>query len=123
MKTFLLLSVLASTFAFGQSKIDLTEKQAFEAFKKSNVRKSVGLKIKDFNYNDIKQYSNADKLSETLILKSVPKKSDLDFISQYYWRGTHSRQKNGTPICDDCGMIIFWSIKDLKEANKSFIPG
>lgn len=77
MKTFLLLSVLASALTFGQSK-DFTKKQAFEAFKKSNVRIALGYKTADFNriYN-----SNDFPISnESLILNSLNKKELKELV-------------------------------------------
>lgn len=121
MKTLLLsLSfVLFSGLAFGQTK-DLSKKQAYQMFVKSNVRKALGFKLSDFNKVMSEKNFEIDK--ETLILNSVNKK-DLQYISEMYYRGTHSRQKDGLPICDDCSTIIYWSKTELKEANKSFFPG
>ena len=118
MKT-LLFFVLFSGLSFAQTK-DLSKKQAYQMFIKSNVRKTLGFKTSDFN--KIMSEKNFEINKETLILNSVSKK-DLKYINEMYFRGTHTRKRDGLPICDDCSNIIYWSKKELQEANKSYFPG
>ncbi|MCT4141223.1 hypothetical protein HZP65_10805 [Elizabethkingia anophelis] len=113
--------VLFSGLAFGQAK-DLTKKQAYQMFVKSNVRKALGIKQSEFNTIIDTKNTAFQVNSESLILNSV-NKEDLNYIKEMYYRGTHTRQKNGLPICDDCSNIIYWSKKELNETNKSFFPG
>lgn len=122
MKTIIIntLFILISTFAFAQQNnpsliIDLTEKQAFERYKKSNVRKALGLKIKDFNYKDLIQNARVDKLSELAIFQNSQDKKFLDFASHLYSNGTTILRKDGTPKCDDCSTIIYEKIEDIKH--------
>lgn len=77
MKTLLLTTLLISGIAFGQSK-DLTKKQAFELYKKSNVRIALGYKLSDFK----NWYESGELTKETLILNSLNKK-DLKELVKY----------------------------------------
>ncbi|WP_407532940.1 hypothetical protein [Elizabethkingia anophelis] len=77
MKTLLLTTLLISGIAFGQSK-DLTKKQAFDLYKKSNVRIALGYKLSDFK----DWYESGELTKETLILNSLNKK-DLKELTDY----------------------------------------
>lgn len=113
MKTFLLLSVLASAFAFGQSK-DFTKKQAFEAFKKSNVRIALGYKTADFeNY-----YNDGLLTKESLMLNSL-KTKELKELVKYIKCTETIDKRTGTPLVIQGNEIATESIKEYK---KSFNP-
>lgn len=106
MKTLLLsLSlVFFSGLAFGQSK-DLTKKQAYQMFVKSNVRKALGYKTKDFEkvYNTKSSILKLDR--ESIILNSIKDKDELMKIQMY-----HARKP-----CIDCANIIYESEKTAIE--------
>lgn len=93
--------------------IDLTEKQAFERYKKSNIRKALGLTLKDFNYKDLVQNGQTDKLSEIMILNETKDKTFISFIQKYY-SFSDILGANKLPLCDDCSMIIYNNIKQAK---------
>lgn len=125
MKTIIIntLFILISTFAFAQQNnpsliIDLTEKQAFERYKKSNVRKALGLKIKDFNYKDLIQNAQSERLSEVIVLKDYNSQI-LQSIKNTYQLGDISlNQLNTAGVgypCEDCHNIIYLSLSELKE--------
>ncbi|WP_407478108.1 hypothetical protein [Elizabethkingia anophelis] len=105
MKTFLLLSVLASTFAFGQSN-ELNEKQAYQMFMKSNVSKALRLNKTDFN----NYYKEGLLTKESLLLNSLNKKDLNELIA--YEKCTHNSILNsgiGMPT------QLEWSYRDYKK--------
>ncbi|OPC37697.1 hypothetical protein [Elizabethkingia miricola] len=103
MKTFLLLSVLASTFAFGQSK-ELSEKQAYQMFMKSNVSKALKLKKED-----LKKMYNIGLNKESVMLNTVSKQ-ELNYIKNYYCCAK----------LDDKELIIVESKEQVREKMKNF---
>lgn len=121
MKNFFLSLVLTlSSFAFSQEQfnpnliIDLTEQQALERYKSSNVRKALKLKIKDFNYKELIQYAQSDKLSDIIILNSTDDNKIIRLI-KLAEAFQNTETPNGLPMCDDCGMIIFSSEYNIKH--------
>lgn len=107
MKTLLLsLSfVLFSGIAFGQK---ISKKEAYEAYKKSNVRIALGYKLSDFNriYNTKNTIFIVDR--ESIILNSIKDKEALEKIKWF-----HSK----TP-CNDCKNIIYESRETAEEMTK-----
>lgn len=122
MKTIIIntLFILISTFAFAQQNnpsliIDLTEKQAFERYKKSNVRKALGLKIKDFNYKDLINVTEAKKLSELAVLNNTSNEKLIRYAKTIINYSNQPPMPNGLPLCDDCSMIYTKTLNGIKE--------
>ncbi|MDV3777589.1 hypothetical protein CMU25_01555 [Elizabethkingia anophelis] len=111
MKTLLLTILLISGIAFGQSK-DLTKKQAFDLYKKSNVRIALGYKVSDFNkiYNTRKSGLKINR--ESIILNNIKDKEEIKKIQWYY----------NFPQCFDCNTIIYESEKTAKEMVQWTLP-
>lgn len=107
MKT-LLFFVLFSGLTFAQITKDLSKKQAYELYKKSNVRIALGYKLSDFNriYNTKNTVFTLDK--ESIILKSIKDKEELKKIQWY-----HARKP-----CIDCNTIIYENEETAKELAK-----
>lgn len=117
---FIAIAITLSSFAFSQEQfnpnliIDLTEQQALERYKSSNVRKALKLKLKDFDYQYFIQQAQTDKLSDIIILNSTDDKKIIRLIKL---ADNYQKTINdfGLPMCDDCGMIIFSSEYDIKH--------
>ncbi|MDV3776069.1 hypothetical protein CMU25_18775 [Elizabethkingia anophelis] len=108
MKTLLLsLSfVLFSGLAFGQTK-DLSKRQAYQMFLKSNVRKT--LKIKTTEFDRIYMNEAQELSKDAVILNNMPKK-ELLYIKQYYY---------SAPFIDK-EYIIYENKESIKEKMKGF---
>lgn len=103
MKTFLLLSILASALTFGQSK-ELSEKQAYQMFMKSNVSKALKLKKED-----LKKMYNIGLDKNSVMLNTVSKQ-ELNYIKSYYCCAKF----------DDKELIITESKEQVREKMKIF---
>lgn len=92
-KLFIFVCLSAFSVAFAQSK-DLTKKQAYEAFKNSELRKFENLKISDFNkiyktaicvkktYSDTEHFPDALKLKTMPIFKNSKKTESIERVSK-----------------------------------------
>lgn len=111
MKTLLLTTLLICSIAFGQSK-DLTKKQAFELYKKSNVRIALRYKLSDFNsiYNTKKSGLKVNR--ESIILNYIKDKEEIKKIQWYH----------NFPQCFDCNTIIYESEATAKEMVQWTLP-
>lgn len=115
MKSIYILSALmVSTCLFSQQ---LSKKEAYQRFKDSNVRKSLGIKLKDFDYNEIVRLSNnlETPIKDMIIFHSYSDKRFMDFVKCNYYQGTTINKNTKTPYCDDCSTIIYYSYKDAKD--------
>lgn len=117
---FLSLVLTLSSFAFSQEQfnpnliVDLTEQQALERYKSSNVRKAIKFKLKDFDYQYFIQQAQTDKLSDIIILNSTDDKK-LTRLIKLAMAFQNTETPKGLPMCDDCGMIVFSSEYDIKH--------
>ncbi|WP_407532003.1 hypothetical protein [Elizabethkingia meningoseptica] len=102
MKT-LLFFVLFSGLTFAQSK-DLSKKQAYQMFLKSNVSKALKL-----NKTDFERIFKIGIDRKSVILNTVTKK-ELNYIENYYCCSKF----------DDKEMIITESSKEIKDKMKTF---
>ena len=120
-KTILLISLLTFSGIFAQ-KIDITEKEAFKRYKNSNIRKAVGMKLKEFNFKEFIKYGKSydlDKVSNMLIFNTTKDEKFLNFIKAYSNQSL-ILNRDKTPICVDCNMIVFTNEKDAKSEQWNF---
>ncbi|MEL7675929.1 hypothetical protein [Elizabethkingia meningoseptica] len=108
MKTLLFFAVLFSGLTFAQNSKDLSKKQAYQMFLKSNVSKALKLNKTDFeNY-----YKNTLLTKESLILNSLNQKELKELIA--YEKCTDKTVSNsgiGTPT------QLETSYKDYKKTQ------
>jgi len=118
MKTIILSILFIPFIAFSQTK-DLSKNEAYTAFKNSNIRKELGFKLKDFNYDLLKRKSkqyNVD-LKNMVILSKTENKEFLRSTSFDYAR----RKNKDAAYCIFCKDIPFYDInkKNFEERDNN----
>jgi len=112
-KSFLLTALIATNLFFAQ----LSEKEAKEAFKNSNIRKELGFKSEDFNFKLLteksKQYNVP--LENMLILNKTDDENLINQIKSDYQR---KENKDGA-YCIYCSDIPYYDIikKNFEERD------
>lgn len=110
---FIFSALLLGSFSFAQ--VDLSKKEAFEAFKNSNVRKELNISLKDFNYKDLSSKAKKFKvpLSKMVILNSADEKNLQNIIFDYH---RNRPNKEGIIHCIYCRYVIYADINNYYES-------
>lgn len=120
-KLFIICSTLLFSLSFAQIK-DISKKEAYNRFKNSNIRKACKISLKEFDIiylNSLKnENSNVKKISESAIYNSTNDKKLKEIISMQYFRGTIINTNTKVPNCAGCDLIIYNSIKEIKNEYK-----
>lgn len=97
---------------------DISEKQAFEKWKNSNIRKQLEYEIEDFDYIYFKENAVRFKtpISKMILLNSSNNAEFREWISGNAYISSNPNSKN--PECDRCN--LYYQYTDINKAIKKF---